>query len=721
MSTPPRVVRGHRRSRRLVRGRRDARARRRDLDDFELERTPQTPRGRARAARHVRGAVRRRGTPEPTPTTGAGCSPPSLEALALARSRRASSLLFVVVRAGLSTPSRPASTSAAAPAAAARPATSAAPPTGSAPLPAARRERRLRAARGGRRASSSAPRGRALARPDGPRAHARRRRDERGGRRDAAPPPRVPRAGPALPREAAPRRTVADPAGFAGLRPFRGRDRLDRRGGGRLAVPRGRAALRRGLPRARPPRGRIPRRARTRDSRVLVAAPVPPADAELRAARRRLPLRRPAARGSSTAAQKQFLRLGPRNVARSRRKLREVQADARRRPSAPASNSRAADPRTAARRPRQPATAAYSRLAHGPDASSSSTTRSRTTRGARARRSPRCSAGRHPPRSPRPSCGSAPTRRPRRAIVEPGGLGTLDRADRPRPAGRPGPRRLPRVSATSCRSSSRSSPLPSRCRSRRTRTASRPGAAGHGRTPRACRSTRRGATTATRTTSRSSSARSLRSSPSRASARPTRSRDDSSRSWLRSCSTELGRAARERGPLALRALFARLLTLDARGARARAAPCRRARPHVAATSCAWQLGRAPAREATRDDVGALAPLYLHLLLLAPGEALFLPAGELHAYLEGTALELMANSDNVLRGGLTPKHVDVAELLATLVFEPRPPEILRAPPIAVRASDATARRRGSSSWGCSTSRRPALPATGRPAGSRSCWG
>jgi len=75
------------------------------------------------------------------------------------------------------------------------------------------------------------------------------------------------------------------------------------------------------------------------------------------------------------------------------------------------------------------------------------------------------------------------------------------------------------------------------------------------------------------------------------------------------------------------------------------------------------------------DTGALAPLYLNLVTLQPSEALYLPAGELHAYLEGTALEIMANSDNVLRGGLTPKHVDVDELLATLVFEPRPPDVL----------------------------------------------
>ena len=48
--------------------------------------------------------------------------------------------------------------------------------------------------------------------------------------------------------------------------------------------------------------------------------------------------------------------------------------------------------------------------------------------------------------------------------------------------------------------------------------------------------------------------------------------------------------------------------------------------------------------------------------------MYLPAGQLHAYIEGLGMELMANSDNVLRGGLTPKHVDVPELLKTLIFE-----------------------------------------------------
>ena len=70
------------------------------------------------------------------------------------------------------------------------------------------------------------------------------------------------------------------------------------------------------------------------------------------------------------------------------------------------------------------------------------------------------------------------------------------------------------------------------------------------------------------------------------------------------------------------------------------------------------------------DIGVLSPLLLNILLLQPGETMFLEAGVLHAYLEGTGIELMANSDNVIRGGLTPKHMDVAELLSILRFEGR---------------------------------------------------
>ncbi len=78
-----------------------------------------------------------------------------------------------------------------------------------------------------------------------------------------------------------------------------------------------------------------------------------------------------------------------------------------------------------------------------------------------------------------------------------------------------------------------------------------------------------------------------------------------------------------------------------------------------------------------EDIGIFAPIFLNLICLKPGQAMFLPAGELHAYLDGVVIELMANSDNVLRGGLTPKHVDVPELLKILNFEERNIEILES--------------------------------------------
>ena len=62
-----------------------------------------------------------------------------------------------------------------------------------------------------------------------------------------------------------------------------------------------------------------------------------------------------------------------------------------------------------------------------------------------------------------------------------------------------------------------------------------------------------------------------------------------------------------------------------------------------------------------------------------GEAIYLPAGNLHAYLRGVGVEVMANSDNVLRGGLTPKHVDVPELMRVLDFRPLVDPTVRAVP------------------------------------------
>lgn len=69
------------------------------------------------------------------------------------------------------------------------------------------------------------------------------------------------------------------------------------------------------------------------------------------------------------------------------------------------------------------------------------------------------------------------------------------------------------------------------------------------------------------------------------------------------------------------------------------------------------------------DLGIVVALLLNHRTLQPGEAIWMPAGNLHSYLRGTGVEILAASDNVLRGGLTPKHVNVPELLKVLVFEP----------------------------------------------------
>ncbi|MFC8372016.1 mannose-6-phosphate isomerase, class I [Streptomyces sp. NPDC057239] len=76
------------------------------------------------------------------------------------------------------------------------------------------------------------------------------------------------------------------------------------------------------------------------------------------------------------------------------------------------------------------------------------------------------------------------------------------------------------------------------------------------------------------------------------------------------------------------------------------------------------------------DPGVVAAMLLNHVRLQPGEALFLGAGVPHAYLDGLGVEIMANSDNVLRCGLTPKHVDVPELLRVVRFEAGDPGVLR---------------------------------------------
>jgi len=78
------------------------------------------------------------------------------------------------------------------------------------------------------------------------------------------------------------------------------------------------------------------------------------------------------------------------------------------------------------------------------------------------------------------------------------------------------------------------------------------------------------------------------------------------------------------------------------------------------------------------DPAILSPLFLNIFTLQPGQAVFIPSGVLHAYLSGFGVELMASSDNVLRGGLTPKHIDTGELMNILYFVPFIPQIITPP-------------------------------------------
>ncbi|MEY4547514.1 MAG: hypothetical protein RL685_3709 [Pseudomonadota bacterium] len=135
--------------------------------------------------------------------------------------------------------------------------------------------------------------------------------------------------------------------------------------------------------------------------------------------------------------------------------------------------------------------------------------------------------------------------------------------------------------------------------------------------------------------------------------------------------TQLVTQLRAGEPEPLRAAFSGLMTLPARERTDLAAlVCERAEraaaepgPFQGSLRWAARLGRA-----YPGDIGAVASLLLQHLVLEPLQAVYLEAGRLHAYLCGTGVEIMASSDNVLRGGLTPKHIDVPELLRVLRFD-----------------------------------------------------
>ena len=120
-----------------------------------------------------------------------------------------------------------------------------------------------------------------------------------------------------------------------------------------------------------------------------------------------------------------------------------------------------------------------------------------------------------------------------------------------------------------------------------------------------------------------------------------------------------------------------LLTLPATDAAALVAPVVAAcgvpgsHRHADVRAMAAALG-----ERYPGDAGVVTALLLNLVHLKPGEALFLGAGSLHAYLGGTGVEIMANSDNVLRGGLTTKHIDIPTLLEVVDARPIEPVVQR---------------------------------------------
>jgi mannose-6-phosphate isomerase len=142
-----------------------------------------------------------------------------------------------------------------------------------------------------------------------------------------------------------------------------------------------------------------------------------------------------------------------------------------------------------------------------------------------------------------------------------------------------------------------------------------------------------------------------------------------------------GQPAGPGGPAALTRALATILTWPAAGREALVAGVVSACARVAAGGGEYAAACAAIARLAGEhpgDLGIVAALLLRYVVLQPGEAIFMPAGGPHAYLRGTGVELLANSDNVVRAGLTPKHLDVPELLKLTdptarvpVIEPRP--------------------------------------------------
>ncbi len=138
----------------------------------------------------------------------------------------------------------------------------------------------------------------------------------------------------------------------------------------------------------------------------------------------------------------------------------------------------------------------------------------------------------------------------------------------------------------------------------------------------------------------------------------------------------IGPLTQRKGPAALAEVFLDVLSLDGERARLSEVVCAAAVRQQSAPGELGEFARTVLEldEAFPADPGVLAALLLNRVVLKPGEAVFVPAGHMHAHLRGTGVEVMANSDNVIRGGLTGKHVDVNELVKVVDFAPVVPLI-----------------------------------------------
>ena len=143
----------------------------------------------------------------------------------------------------------------------------------------------------------------------------------------------------------------------------------------------------------------------------------------------------------------------------------------------------------------------------------------------------------------------------------------------------------------------------------------------------------------------------------------------------------IGPLTERRGRAALEEVFLDVLSLSGARAKMSELVCAAAMQHKNDPGEVGEFARTVIEldEVFPADPGVLAALLMNRVVLQPGEAVYVPAGQMHAHLRGTGIEVMANSDNVIRGGLTPKHVDVPELIKVVDFEPGEPVITRPQP------------------------------------------